>query len=601
MNHHVLKLLKYIKKFLIFIILFCLISLFGVYSLLHSKLEYKATVTIEYTNTDAEKGLAPDGSKIDPTEITSSKNISNVIENLNLNVSADYIRNRLNIEEVIPDEEQEKKDAALQNGTEYEYFPTSYEITFTVDSSKSKEFASDVLNNLISEYYVSYSENHINKEQVPANTNTLLNNSYDYLESVEIINSTISYIIGYLDIQETAYPDYRSAKTGYSFKDLYNIYTNISTDDVPNLFSYIFQNKVTKDYQVLIEKYKNRINKDKLDIKNKKLELKELKSLIDSYAKKSKEQNIYNSKNENNDDQVILKDIEESSTKNKTTYDDLIIQYVGMLEEKDKLYTDINYCKNVLKIYNKEIKTSKIVCDNIKEKISDELKITKHNYEILAETSNELNEVLGADNINTASNIVVVQSFNLKLYMTMAIVVFLVIGCCGSIVIGRLYDIIFNILYVDKKTGLYNRIKCDQLITDYATNLLDEKMTVIVFEINNLVNINKILGRYCGDELLKNIGISLQKVFPTHSNLSYNGPGEFLLFIEDNSLFTINSAIDKIEKNLKIFKEEKMHNEKILYNIVYSNAKEENIYNIRELISKTYQKLNERKKNEEEN
>ena len=37
------------------------------------------------------------------------------IENLNLNVSADYIRNRLNIEEVIPDEEQEKKDAALQN------------------------------------------------------------------------------------------------------------------------------------------------------------------------------------------------------------------------------------------------------------------------------------------------------------------------------------------------------------------------------------------------------------------------------------------------------------------------------------------------------
>ena len=115
-----LKILEYVKKFLIFIILFCILAMIAIYTFLSSKQTYTANVVIEYTNTDAQRGYAPDGSKLDPTEIMSSKLIANVIENLNLSVSADYIRNRLTITEVIPENETEKKEAALKNGKEYE-------------------------------------------------------------------------------------------------------------------------------------------------------------------------------------------------------------------------------------------------------------------------------------------------------------------------------------------------------------------------------------------------------------------------------------------------------------------------------------------------
>ena len=237
MNQYIFKILFYIKKFSIMIVLFCLISLGCIYTFFKSKQTYTASVTIEYTNDDASKGYAPDGTKIKPEEIVSSKNISNAMDNLSLNISSDYIRNRIQIKSIIPKDEKEKKEAALQNGEKYEYFATKYKIFFTVDSSKSKEFASDVLNSLLSEYYINYSESHINKDTIPANIKTLIKDNYDYLEIAEIMNTSVSDTLNYLNTQQETYPDFRSANTGYSFKDLYNEYTNISNEQIPNIFS----------------------------------------------------------------------------------------------------------------------------------------------------------------------------------------------------------------------------------------------------------------------------------------------------------------------------------------------------------------------------
>ena len=47
-----LKILEYVKKFLIFIILFCILAMIAIYTFLSSKQTYTANVVIEYTNTD---------------------------------------------------------------------------------------------------------------------------------------------------------------------------------------------------------------------------------------------------------------------------------------------------------------------------------------------------------------------------------------------------------------------------------------------------------------------------------------------------------------------------------------------------------------------
>lgn len=586
MNKTIFKILYYIKKFLIAIILFCIIALFVCYSFLNSKQHYTASVTIEYTNPDATNGYAPDGTKIDPTEIMSSKNIANVIDDLNLSVSSDYIRNRLKITEIIPDEEKEKKEAALQNGDKYEYFPTEYEISFSVDSHHSKEFASDVLNSILSEYYIYYSENHINKETIPANTSTLLNKSYDYLETVEVMNNSISDIINYLSTQQTNYPDYRSSTTGYSFKDLYNNYSNISTENLPSLFSFIFQNKITTDYDMLINKYQNRINNNELEITNKESKLQELKSLIDSYAIKSKEQVQYQNTDENGN--LIIQNVENDKNVDKTTYDNLILQYVDTLETRRKLDVDIDYCKNVLNIYSSPKNNSTEILQDLKKTINKEKENLNSNYEILEKTATELNEVLGAKNINTKTNLIVLPAFNFKIYILMAFIVFAVVGCCGAIVLGKLYDIIYKNIYYDKKTGLLNRTKCDQIINDYSKKPLNEDMYTIILIIKNLSEINITLGRETGDEVLKLVGEGITKIFPNNSELTYNGTNQFLLFIHNSSKFIIESYINEFNNYIQVHTKNDIN---IELAIGYTNPIDAQTYKIRELISKTYQKV----------
>lgn len=591
MNQYIFKILFYIKKFSIMIVLFCLISLGCIYTFFKSKQTYTASVTIEYTNDDASKGYAPDGTKIKPEEIVSSKNISNAMDNLSLNISSDYIRNRIQIKSIIPKDEKEKKEAALQNGEKYEYFATKYKIFFTVDSSKSKEFASDVLNSLLSEYYINYSESHINKDTIPANIKTLIKDNYDYLEIAEIMNTSVSDTLNYLNTQQETYPDFRSANTGYSFKDLYNEYTNISNEQIPNIFSYIFQNKVTKDYELLVQKYKNRINSNELEKQTKDTDLKQLTSLIESYATKSKEQVVYNNENKN-DNEFVIKNVEDHTSVDKTTYDKLILQYVDTLEAEEKLNIDTNYCKNVLNTYNENKQNSVEIIHILNKKILNEMTVLKKDYKILEQTTNELNEILGAKNIKTKTNILVNEKFNIKLYMSMAFVVFIVVGCCGAIVLGRIYDIIYQSLYYDKKTGLLNRTKCDQIITDYSKQPINEELFVIIIMIQNLSEINITLGRKYGDKVLKTVGHAINNTFPTESKLTYNGNNQFLLFIPNSSTFAINSYLSEMKKEIS-------HESKIFLNdtnleikIATSNAKEENIYKIRELISKTFQKVN---------
>lgn len=580
-----LKILEYVKKFLIFIILFCILAMIAIYTFLSSKQTYTANVVIEYTNTDAQRGYAPDGSKLDPTEIMSSKLIANVIENLNLSVSADYIRNRLTITEVIPENETEKKEAALKNGKEYEYFPTKYNISFTVNSKETKEFASDVLNNLLSEYYVYYGEHHINKEQLPANTESLLNDTYDYLETVEVMNNSVSDIISYLNIQSENYPDYRSAATGYSFKDLYNIYSNTSTDVIPSLFSYIFQNKITMDYDVLINKYNNRINDDELSEKTKDTQLEELKNLIDSYATKNKEQFLYN--NKDNEDDLVIKNVENNTNAKKTTYDDLILQYVSTLEERRKLGIDIDYCQNVLNTFNKNTTTNQEIIKILQSNLKEENKNINDDYIILNNTVNELNEVLGAQNIAIRSNLIANDSVNMKLYLLLSFVAFIIIGICGSVVLGRLYDIIYYNLYYDKKTGLLNRTKCDQVIAEYAKKPVEETTYVILAKIDNLQEINDTFGRKYGDKILKEFGTIINNIFKSNAEAMYNGTNQFLIFAHETSKYMVNSQIEEIKHAITT----RIDDIPVHIQAVLSSPIEDHTHKMRELVSKVYQKI----------
>ena len=78
------QILRYLKKLMPFIIIFCLLATFAVYFKLSRSNTYVASEVIHYNDQQAEKGLAPTGEKLDVNEIKSSAVMSKVVDKMGL-------------------------------------------------------------------------------------------------------------------------------------------------------------------------------------------------------------------------------------------------------------------------------------------------------------------------------------------------------------------------------------------------------------------------------------------------------------------------------------------------------------------------------------
>ena len=134
-------LLRYLKKWWFVIMLVTAVGCLGVYEFISSRQSYTATAVIQYAGPNVSEGLNADGTRIDPSEITSASVINKTIQDLGLTASTESIRPRISVQEVIPEDEETKKETALSNGDEYEYYPTTYAVSFTVDSKDATDYA----------------------------------------------------------------------------------------------------------------------------------------------------------------------------------------------------------------------------------------------------------------------------------------------------------------------------------------------------------------------------------------------------------------------------------------------------------------------------
>ena len=109
-------LLKYLSKWKYLIFAVCVLGALIVYKYAMYNQEYTASTVISYTGQNAADGKTPSGDDIDVTEIYSAAVITNVLEDLNLNIGADAIRSKCKVTEIIPPDEEVKKQALLEAG-----------------------------------------------------------------------------------------------------------------------------------------------------------------------------------------------------------------------------------------------------------------------------------------------------------------------------------------------------------------------------------------------------------------------------------------------------------------------------------------------------
>ncbi len=593
------ELLRYIKKFSVFILLLAMLGSFSIYKYSVNHQQYTASVNISYTNDAIVNGYTPDGFPLDVTEIYSSTVVAQALEMLDIHESPDSVRSRCSVTPVIPEAQQLINEALYDKGEESEYFPDEYTVRLVVGGDKGAAYARNVLDAIIQSYCLFYTEKHVERRLSLNSSSNLLDKGYDYYESIFMLENDTNEMLDYLTGKMNDHPDFRSSATGYSYQDLHELYEDWKKYVIPGLYAQVIDGPQSKNGEIIRKTLSDQI-KESERMEAVKVERRDyLKKLIDNFSDQNKKIMDYHYRDqigESSSTDYILKDVEEHLHTGdvETTYDSLILEYIeldkqikGEAIRRDNKKFFLNIFQNVDASGSGTPQSHQEMEDAINKY---EQTLAKY-YQIVNETSKEYNRSLSADYLKMESSIHVVQSINVKIYVALAVLFFLIVGVIGAIVLGRAGDMIDYFLYVDKKTGLANRQSCDNFIDAKSKALLLDNNTCMVFRFTRLAELSHKYGYAVGNNVLKDFAGLLGAMDENGRNVFHNDAGMFIAFFEQ-----CNSK--KAEIILKILSDQVGEYNRlnpdyaITYLCAYSTTTDEGIYEIRKLLSSAIRKLN---------
>ncbi len=559
------QILRYLKRLLPLIIIFCLVATYAIYFKLSTSNTYIASEVIHYNDEQAEKGLAPTGDKLDVNEIKSSAVMSKVVDKMGLTgiYSVDSLISRINITPIEDKDKVAQKDAKLEEGEEYIYEPSTFIISFAANSGEGAAFARTILDETLDVYFELFSQKYVNV--APAN-NTIENiekNDYDFIEMMELIDTSIDSTITTLAqrIEQNSY--YRATGTGVSFSELSDDFNYLRQVKVSSLFSKIYKYQITKNKAVLISDYTTRIDSNNISNAKEESLVEDIVTVVDAYVNKMRESGNTNITYEYILDNLHERNLQDFVGDQTVTYDELIYSWREHNESKEHAIIDSAYSTYVIDTFTKctgkcggACKTSDLTCaelcdpdytkirGEVESEINDILEELKTLYGITRKTNDEYNKYIGASYISVLSSASVRESVNVPLYTAIAFFFLIVICCGGAIVLGRAGDIINYIFYTDHLTGLSNRTYFDKYLKSKDKKLLDDGVVYCLVDISNLTHINGEYSRNVGDEIIKLFTNSIKEMFgKSTTEYIYNGNGSFVMLTEDSDYITVEDIM----------------------------------------------------------
>lgn len=565
------QIMRYLKKILPIIVIFCVIATYGINYKLKNSNTYVAAEVIHYNDYQAEQGLTPIGTELDVNEIKSSAVMSKVVNKMGLTgiYSVDSLISRIAITAIPDEDKMAQKAAKLEEGEDYVYEPSTFIVSFTAMNHEGAEFARTILDETLDVYFAEYSQKYVNVAPANNTVENLVAENYDYIEMMELIDQGIEETLGTLYQRMEQKPYYRATSTGTSFGDLADEFNYIRNIKLSSLFSKIYKYQITQNKTILISDYTTRI--DNNNILNSKEEsiVADTVSVIETYVEKMRE-----SGNTNITYEYILDSVHErnlsgnavSAGDQTVTYDELIYSWRDHNESKEYAVIDSAYCQYVIDTFEQctgacpksgcLALNSNLTCtqinngnyDEIEAEIATEIESLVSEltelYKLTMQTNDEYNEYLGASYISVLSSASVKPSVNVNLY-TMIAFFFLIVLCCGgAIVLGRMGDIIHYIFYTDHLTELNNRAYFDKYLKSMDKKLLDDGTVYCMVDIANLFAINAEHSRQVGDEIIKMFTQYLKEAFgKTEAQFIYNGNGSFVILAENTDYITVEDIV----------------------------------------------------------
>ena len=564
--------MKYLKKLLPLIIVFCVLATYAVNYKLKGSNTFVASEVIHYNDPQTELGLTPTGAKLDVNEIKSSAVMSKVVNRLGLTgiYSVDSLISRISITGIPDEDKLAQKEAKLEEGEEYVYEPSTFIVSFTATNNEGSVFARTILDEILDVYFAEYSQKYVNV--APANNviSNIENGNYDYIEMLELIDTGINETLNTLYQRMNQNPYYRATKTGVSFSDLADEFNYLRQVTLSGLFSKIFNYQVTQNKTLLVSDYRTRIDNNNISKATENSIVNDTVAVIDAYVEKMRE-----SGNTNITYEYILDNIHERSLVDgfgnpisqgdqTVTYDELIYSWRNHNEKKEHLIIDTAYRQYVINIFagctgtceDEECLSSPLTCTQLNNKnyevirneIESEIKTLVADltdlYAITMETNDEYNQYLGASYISVLSSASVKPSVNVNLYTFIAFFFLIFVCCGGAIVLIRIGDIVHYVFYTDHLTEMNNRAYFDKYLKSLDKKLLDDGTVYCVVDIANLAAINAEHSRDTGDDIIKMFTRYLKEAFgKTSADFIYNGNGSFVILAQNLDYITVEDIM----------------------------------------------------------
>ena len=591
---------RYLKQFSLLILLLAVIGSLTVYFYGRSQQRYIASTVIQYTNSGAKEGYTPDGSPLNVEEIFSPAVIDAALTDLGYESSIDIIRSNCYAEEVIPEEQQKLNDALLEKGEQPNYVADTYRVNYVGDSESGEEFAWNVLDAIVNNYYEFYAGKYVEQPLQNNGVSVLSEGSYDYLESAQVLDDSVSEMLDYLLDKRACYPYFRSVETGYTYNDLYQIYSFLYDYEIPSLYASILTNAETNDIDLLTSRLTKDCEDAQLYIENRQERAEALKKLIDTYSERNKEimdYHYHSSTGQEIGTEYILKDVEYNREKGEkeTTYDGLIQEYVDLNISVRQKAIEKEHKEYLLSIFDSAArgKGNASTQEEIRDKIGHCADLATEYYQYVEDTGHELNRYLSANYLTMVSSISVQPAVNIKLYLAIAVVLFLVVGGIIAVLLGRTLDFIDYFRYIDKTVQLPNRAKCDVFINESSGRILDENFSCMALRMDSLSSLSSTYGREVGDAVLKDFAMILKSFGGSHGFVGYNGSGVFLTFFPDCSPQKTDVILEAIERQVQKYNTVNPE-QTICYTCGKAVSSADNVFEIRQLLRLAMQRMDKK-------
>ena len=583
--------LRYLKQFSLLIFLFAaigslLIFLYGKY-----QQHYIASTVIQYANSEAKNGYTPDGSPLNVEEIYSSTVIDAALTDLGDPSNIDSIRSNCYVEEVIPESQQKLNEALLEKGEDPSFIADTYRVYYVGDNNTGEDYSRNMLDAIIKNYYEFYAAKYVEEPLQSNGVSALKEGDYDFIESAQVLEDSVSEMLDYLLDKRASQPYFRSVETGYTYNDLYQIYNFLYNYEIPNLYAVILSNAETKDIELLMSRLTRECEDIQLYISNRQERADSLKELIDNYSERNKEMLDYHYHSSSSQDigtEYILKDVEhdQEGSDKETTYDNLVREYVDLntgIRQKNIEKKHKEYLLSVFETARRSEERKTLSPEEIRAKLDHCVDLANEYYQYVEDTGNELNRQQSANYLTMISSINVQPAVNLKLYLAIAVVLFVLVGGVGAVLLGRALDFIDYFRYVDKTVQLPNRAGCDAYIDELSDRLLDSDFSCLTLKMNSLSSLSSEYGRETGDEVLKDFAMILKSFGDLYGFTGYNGSGIFFAFFPDCPSEKLDVILEAIGHHVK-----KYNNLNPDYMILYTCGKavssSDNVFEIRELL-----------------